>query len=38
MNDENKMAVSMALFVFLYVFLMRILYKTSGLLAEWVRN
>jgi len=37
-KHKNKMAISMVVFVFLYVFLMRILYKTSRLLAEWVRN
>lgn len=37
-EHQNKMAISMVAFVFLYVFLMRILYKMSGLLAEWVSN
>ncbi|PFX28738.1 tail-anchored protein insertion receptor WRB-like isoform X1 [Stylophora pistillata] len=30
------MAVSMVLFVFVYVFVMRILYKSSGFLADWL--
>ncbi|XP_020601061.1 tail-anchored protein insertion receptor WRB-like isoform X2 [Orbicella faveolata] len=35
-KHKNKMAISMVVFVFLYVFLMRILYKTFRLLAEWL--
>ena len=31
-----KMAASMVVFVFGYVFMMRILYKLSILLADWV--
>ena len=33
-----KMAVSMLVFVFMYVFLVRIVYKLSGVLTKWVKK